>query len=93
MTIGIQIKSFVAFALFGIILSIFYSLFLKKKTYLCYLYFPALTMLFAYILFSLNGGKVHPYFIIVFLISIIIGRLITSIINKKYHYFKQKIKK
>lgn len=93
MTIEIQLISFLAFFLYGAALSIFYELFLRKKPYFCYAFFPLATLSFMYILFFLNGGRVHIYFIAIYLLGIFLSKEGVKFFKKSLRLLKTKLKK
>ena len=93
MNINTQITSFYAFFLYGLSLTLIYELFLKRKKYLCYLIFPLTTIIFTYFLFSINGGKIHPYFVLIFICGITFGKVLKKVLSKKTNIIKQKLLK
>lgn len=93
MNVSTQLTSFYLFFLFGLTLIIIFELFLRKKQYFCYLYFPILTLAFTLILFHFNNGKIHPYFFILFLLGLLVGKIIILILKQKIKLFIKKHKK
>lgn len=91
MSIHTQLMSFTSFFIFGLAIIFIYKLVLIRRKILCYIIFPILTTIFTYILFHINGGKIHPYFIIVFFIGIILGNLTYKIFFQKIRNLKNKI--
>lgn len=83
MSIDLQLISFLYFSIFGLLIEIIYELILKRHKKLCYIVNAILTLVFMYFLYQLNNGKIHIYFIIIFLISILLSKICVKF-TKKY---------
>lgn len=82
MTVGVQLSSFLAFIIYGFALTATYEIFLKKSVCRIYTVTLASALLFTYTLFHINGGILHPYFFIVFIISITISKIAVNLLKK-----------
>lgn len=90
MNIEIQLKSFFAYFVFGMIIMFTYELFLRKKSFLCYVFFPLLSFLFIYFIYHINDGKFHIYFLITFALGLIISKICVKFLKMKFKLLKTK---
>lgn len=93
MTIEVQLISFSAFFSYGIFLAVIYELVLKNRPAFTYIAFIVSSFIFMYILFLINGGRVHPYFIATFILGLLSSKVSVKFIKKRLHILKLKIKK
>lgn len=91
MTVDIQIISLLAYFLYGFFLMFVYEFFLRRKPKLCYPYFLIFTCLFVFILYSLNGGRFHVYFVLTFILGIIISKKCVKYLKSAFKQLKSKI--
>lgn len=87
MNINTQLLSFTSFFIYGLILYIIYFLMQKSpfNVRLCYLILPLSTIIFMVVLYKINLGIVHPYFIITMLFGVLCSKVI---VNKLKIVFK-----
>ena len=90
MNVHIQLVSFLTFFIFGFLLMLTYEIFLRKRSYLCYLFFPMLTIVFMSVLYHINDGKVHTYFVGTFILGIIISKICVKFLKTKFKLLKTK---
>lgn len=93
MSIDVQLASFTAYLIFGLIVIYIYEIFLRKKPLYSYIVFPITTLIFTYVIYHINDGKLHIYFIGMFIIGIILGKISVKFIQKHLIKLKAKIKK
>lgn len=90
MTIDIQLISFIYFFVFGIIIEVIYEFITKKYKKISYIVNSILTIIFMYCLFHINNGKIHPYFIITYLLGILICKICVKLLKKYIHLLVKK---
>ena len=90
MTINTQLKSFLLFFVFGIILYIINHIlhYIIKKSKLIYLVLPMFTIVFMIVLYNINSGKIHIYFIAIMILGILFSKI--SVKQAKNIIFKLK---
>lgn len=92
MSVHIQIISFISFFLYGTSFCLLNGLLHKKKIIFCLL-IPLLTIFYMYFLYGINGGRIHVYFIAVFLLGILTSKVAVNFIKKRLTLLKIKKKK
>lgn len=95
MSIDIQLKSFTLFFIFGIIVNLLYTILLIKKTKFIWYYiiFPFISFVLIPILYIVNKGKFHPYFILILIIGYIFSKVSVKKIKKLTIYIKKNHKR
>ncbi len=93
MRIETQLVSFLSFFIFGFALSFINFTFLQKKRMLVYPLFAILTLIFMFALYHINGGRIHPYFIAMFLFGILVSKVTVKYLKKRLNLLKAKYKK
>lgn len=95
MSITIQIQSFFLFFILGFILYMFYAISKKRniKISIYYLFIIMLTFLFMILLYRINYGKIHIYFILMIIIGILVSKKSVKYLNKLINKLKFKTKK
>lgn len=93
MKIETQLASFLAFFVFGLILGLLNGTVLKNSKTLFYICTIALTFFFMFALYNINGGKVHPYFLVIFIIGILLSKVAVKYCKKVLHQLKSKCKR
>lgn len=93
MSIDIQLISFAYFFLLGIVFGGIYALRIIKKDKTFIVIYPLLTVLFMFLLYNINRGRVHIYFITVFLIGIAISKVFVNSVKKRFIKLKTKRKR
>lgn len=91
MSIEILLISFAYFFALGLAFGGIYALRIVKKDKTFLIIFPLLTLLFMYLLYNINRGRVHIYFIAFFLLGIFISKVFVNLIKNKL--IKLKIKR
>lgn len=90
MNIETQLVSFATFFAFGCLLALVDEFFFTKKRLLIYPTFIALSLIFMGIIYHINGGIIHEYFLIVFLIGILVSKIAVKYIKKHLYILKLK---
>ncbi len=93
MKIETQLWSFLAFFIFGFALTLTDTLFLMKHRKLCYPVFTSLTLIFMFIIYHINGGYVHIYFLMSFIVGIFTSKISVKYIDFLLHLLKAKCKR
>lgn len=91
MSIETQLLSFAYFFALGLTFGGIYYLRIVKKDKTFLIIFPLLTLLFMYLLYNINRGRVHIYFVAFFLLGIFISKVFVNLIKNKL--IKLKIKR
>ncbi len=76
MNIIIQIECLLLFLIFGFIMFWIYYLihYHSKRTYIYYAVITLLTVTHIFILYNINFGKIHIYFVFMILLGILLGK-------------------
>lgn len=87
MTIDVQLKSFLAFIILGVITAILYLILSRTKhtERLYYIILPIVAIIFMLVLYYVNNGVIHIYFIFSSILGFVLCK---SCVNK----LKSKIK-
>lgn len=93
MNIETQLFSFLVFFIYGFLLFLADTLLSKKKWFVMYIVSALSSIVFIFLLYNINGGNIHPYFIIVFLIGIVISKISVKFIKKYLNILKCKMTK
>lgn len=93
MSVEIQLASFLAFFLFGSLLTIINFTLLQNHKKTIYPVSLILTVSFMYIVYKLNGGNIHIYFIAIFILGIITSKITVKYIKILLRRLKQKSKR
>jgi len=91
MTIDIQLTSFLTFIILGIIFNIINEIYkkLNLNNVIYYSTYILLTLIFIYILYKINNGIIHIYFIFVFILGIFISKVSVKKVKKKIFKLKK----
>lgn len=90
MNIETQLVSFATFFAFGCLLALVDSFFFNKKKFLVYPTFIVLSLVFMGIVYYINGGIIHEYFLIVFILGILGSKIAVKYIKKFMYVLKRK---
>lgn len=93
MSIDIQLISFLIFFLYGVLMTVVYLCILRTKKIWCYPTFVMMTIIFMIVLYNVNGGIIHPYFITFLIIGIMASKVFVKFIKKLFRKLKQKWKR
>lgn len=93
MKIEIQLASFLAFFIYGVLF--FLLNLLDKRRHLIAFYISVIvsSFLFMVVLYKINSGTVHPYFLAAFLIGIVFCKIFVKSIKIHLHRLKAKYKR
>lgn len=95
MNINTQLSSFASFFIYGLILYAIYFLLQKSSlnVRMCYLILPLSTIIFMAVLYKINFGVVHPYFIITMLLGVLCSKVIVNKLKNVFKLLKKIINK